>query len=209
MPRSKIEALVVEGRYDLLPDDHKYQAFADVSGGRSDGSAMAIGHREGETRIIDYIKYVKAPHNPFEVISEFATALRKYGIRRITSDAFGGEWVTEAWRKQGIKAIKSPLNASALYLELIPVIGAGQDALELPDHETLIDQLAGLERKTRSGGREIVDHARGSHDDAANCVAGVVQMLATKKVRRCGGGWDFVGRGSTNYEEKKQIGVFT
>ena len=41
------------------------------------------------------------------------------------------------------------------------------------DDEVLINQLASLERKTRSGGRDIIDHPRGGKDDLANIIAGV------------------------------------
>ena len=36
---------------------------------------------------------------------------------------------------------------------------------------TLRVELLSLERRVRSGGREVVDHRPGAHDDLANCVA--------------------------------------
>ena len=37
-------------------------------------------------------------------------------------------------------------------------------------------QLVGLERTTRGGGKDKVDHARGSHDDVANAAAGALVL---------------------------------
>jgi hypothetical protein len=57
-----------------------------------------------------------------------------------------------------------------LYLELLPRLGSAE--LELPDNDLLVDQLAALERRPRSGGRDVVDHPPGGRDDLANAVAG-------------------------------------
>ena len=43
----------------------------------------------------------------------------------------------------------------------------------------LIAQICGLERRTARGGRDSIDHAPGSHDDAANAVAGLVAELSS------------------------------
>src|SRR5205085_7711562 len=51
-------------------------------------------------------------------------------------------------------------------LELLPRLCSGE--IELPDDRALIDQLAGLERRTRSGGKDVIDHPPGGHDDLAN-----------------------------------------
>ena len=37
-------------------------------------------------------------------------------------------------------------------------------------------QLVGLERTTRGGGKDKVDHARGAHDDVANAAAGALVL---------------------------------
>ena len=52
--------------------------------------------------------------------------------------------------------------------------------------EKLIDQIAGLERRTRSGGKDIIDHPPGGKDDLANVVAGVA--VGVSKPKRIVGG---------------------
>ena len=44
-----------------------------------------------------------------------------------------------------------------------------------------VHQLAALERRTRAGGRDIIDHPPGGHDDLANAVAGVSVVAATPR----------------------------
>jgi len=53
--------------------------------------------------------------------------------------------------------------------------------IELLDDERLVSQIASLERRTRSGGRDIIDHPPGGHDDLANAVAGVAVVAATQR----------------------------
>ena len=49
------------------------------------------------------------------------------------------------------------------------------------DHQKLISQLCGLERRTSRGGRDSIDHAPGGHDDIANAVAGVSVLAAARR----------------------------
>ena len=54
--------------------------------------------------------------------------------------------------------------------------------VDLLDHPRLLNQFAGLERRTARGGRDSIDHAPGSHDDLCNVAAGV--LLATQAPER-------------------------
>ncbi len=65
-----------------------------------------------------------------------------------------------------------------LYVELLPRLCSGE--IELPDDPLLVKQLAALERRTRSGGKDVIDHPPGGHDDLANVIAGVAVVAATK-----------------------------
>ena len=105
--------------------------------------------------------------------------LKKYNIRKVTGDSYGAEFVSQAFKSNGIRYEKCRLPKSAIYLELIGVICSKK--IELLDDKTSIDQLANLERRTRSGGKDIVDHPRGGHDDSSNCVAGLSYVAAANK----------------------------
>jgi hypothetical protein len=53
---------------------------------------------------------------------------------------------------------------------MLPLLNSGK--LVLLDNQRLVNQLVGLERRTARGGRDVIDHSPGGHDDIANCVAG-------------------------------------
>ena len=44
--------------------------------------------------------------------------------------------------------------------------------------EAQLKLLTALERKARSGGRDLIDHPVGGHDDVANAVAGAIVIAA-------------------------------
>lgn len=182
LPRTVVESVVVPGRRELLPRmGTHYSAFADLSGGRADDAALAIGHRGDDRKVIvDFLRRYRPPYNPQEVIANMAAALREYGCRWVTGDNYGAEFVAAAFTAQGINYSKCSQPKSALYLELLPRICSGE--IELPDDEALINQLASLERRTRSGGKDTVDHPPGQHDDLANVVAGIAVTLGDRRV---------------------------
>lgn len=187
VPRSLIESLVARGRKGLIarPNHHNYSAFVDLSGGRNDDATMAVAHREDRKIILDYLRAWRAPFNPYEVIREMADELKKvWGLTRVTGDNFSAEFTASAFQGCGIRYLRSEHPKAQLYRELMPTLCSGE--IELLDDERMISQLAGLERRTRSGGQDIIDHSPGAHDDLANAVAGVAVCVG-RRVRRAGG----------------------
>ena len=180
LPREVIEALVMKGRTYLSPKrDTHYFAFVDMSGGRGDDAALAIAHKEDRNVIIDLAKRWKPPFNPHDVISEMSDQIKLYGTKRATGDNYSADFVATAFEVNGIKYEKSEKPKSALYLELLPRLCSGE--IELLDDELLVSQLARLERRTRSGGKDIIDHPPNCHDDLANAVAGVTVITAKRR----------------------------
>lgn len=201
IPRSLIESLVVKDRKELLPrrsgsasrndsavidlfaarasvSGPHYNAFVDVSGGRRDDAALAIAHKNEDRKVVvDCIRRYRPPFNPQEVIRDMAEVIKRYGIKEVTGDNFGAEFVSQAFEGCGLRYKKCEKNKSALYVELLPRLCSGE--VELLDDETLINQLASLERRTRAGGKDIIDHPPGQHDDLANAVAGAVCSVST------------------------------
>jgi hypothetical protein len=173
LPREVIVSVVIRGRKELLPDTgEKYFGFVDVSGGRNDDAALAIGHKsKNQKTVIDLIKRYKSPHSPYQIIGLMAEELKRFGLRQATGDNYSAEFVKQAFESNGIRYEKSELSKSELYCELLPRIASGQ--IEILDSEILITQLCNLERRTRSGGKDIVDHPQGARDDVSNVVSGV------------------------------------
>lgn len=178
IPRAVVESLVVRGRR-IIParDGVRYFAFVDPSGGRNDDAALAIGHRVGRVVVIDRLCRYAAPFNPYSVVNLMAAELRRYGLSRVRGDAYAAEWTARAFAAVGIGYGQSSKNKNALYRELLPRMFARE--IELPDDGALVDQISSLERSTRSGGQDVIDHPVGGHDDLANAIAGVADCATT------------------------------
>jgi len=173
-----INAITRLGRFELPPMPNiTYTAFVDVSGGRSDSSTLAIGHTENKKVILDIAHQWKAPHIPAVVIEEQAGILRRYGISVVIGDRYGGAYPEQEYLKHGLTYQPSEKNKSEIYLDFLPLVLSG--SIELLDNKTLFNELRSLERRTRSGGHDSIDHPAGPrfHDDLANAVAGVCVKL--------------------------------
>jgi hypothetical protein len=185
LPEELVRSCVVIGRHELPRiNDASYFAFIDPSGGRQDSFTLGIAHREQSGKVVlDVMRERVPPFRPEAVVEEFCGVLKGYGINEVESDRYAGEWVTDAFRKFGVRVKASELSASELFLELLPRISQG--SIELLDSKRLRSQLANLERRTGPGGRDQVMHFPGSHDDLANATAGVI-FLASKGAQRVG-----------------------
>lgn len=184
LPREVIEQCVVKNRQDLLPRSSiQYRAFCDVSGGRQDSAALCIGHRDEDGRkiVVDFLKEYAAPFSPYTVAGQMSEELRRYHLFSVTGDAYAGEYTAGAFKSHGISYQPAEQNKNELYLELIGPICSKE--VELPDSDRLISQLASLERRTRSGGKDIVDHPPGGKDDIANCAAGLAACIGARRKR--------------------------
>ena len=185
LPREIIEAVVVQGRKELLPrSGSRYAGFADMSGGRSDSATLGIAHKSDRKVVLDYIREWRAPFSPYSVAGEMASALNRYNLKTVTGDRYSAEFVVQAFRNHHVNYRTSELNKSQLYLELLPRICSKE--IELLDNERLIVQLSNLERRCRSGGNDIIDHPTGGHDDLANVVAGISKICGRPRII-CGG----------------------
>lgn len=185
-----VDGAIVLGRR-MLPRSLKckHVAFADPSGGRGDSFTLGIAHvepaldgKQAGRVVLDVLQAVAPPFDPETVVSNMAETLKSYGLREVVGDAYAGEWVPAAFRRHGIEYKPSELTRSEIYLETLPLFSQGRvDLLDLP---VLRTQLLLLERRTRAGGRDSVDHPRGAHDDHANSACGALRLAAPAKVNR-------------------------
>jgi hypothetical protein len=149
--------------------------FVDPSGGSSDSMTLTVAHiDEGGITVLDAVREAVPPFSPSEAVEEFAGVLRQYGVRSITGDRYGAEWVVEQFNRNGISYEPSELNKSEIYQELLPLLNSRTAALLTNDR--LERQLLSLERRTSPAGRDQIDHPRGARDDLANAVAGALVM---------------------------------
>jgi len=177
-----IEGAVIPDRRQLPKiDGLQYWGFIDPSGGRVDSMTLGIAHKNKSSGrvMLDRIEEKRPPFSPESVCKEFADILKSYGISKAYADRYGGEWPTQAFKKEGITVEPAKLNKSEIYLEFEPLIAQG--SVELLDHKRLIAQLRGLERRTRSIGKDSVDHGPGGHDDICNSACGALVYAAQDK----------------------------
>jgi hypothetical protein len=156
-----------------------YFAFADPSGGAHDSFTLGISHREKDGCVVlDLLFERKAPFNPSEVTEEIAALLKSYRCADVTGDKYAAQWVVEAFSKVGVRYIQSEADRSAIYLDCLPLFTSGR--ARLVDNPRLVAQLAALERRTFSTGRDRVDHGRAGHDDTCNSAAGALVLAVSR-----------------------------
>ena len=177
--REAVDAALVPDRFELpFVPGVRHVAFVDPAGGSGqDAMTIAIAHREKEVGVLDCVREMRPPFSPDNCVADFATLLAAYGVRTVTGDRWGGEFVRESFRKHGITYEISERVKSDLYKELLPLLNSGR--VELLDHKRLVAQLCSLERRTARGGKDSIDHPVAQHDDCANSVAGAL-VLAMK-----------------------------
>lgn len=189
--REDLESFIPEALYDrcvkegtimkLRERGQRYFAFVDSSGGRKDSYTLAIAHMEGNIVILDRIEETKPEFDPAEVTKDYSEIITSYGISQVVGDRYGGNWCPGSFKKSGLHYELAPFKASELYLEFLALANMG--FVELLDNVRLKNQFLSLERRTKRGGQDAVDHPRGLHDDMANAVAGV-SVIAYLRVRR-------------------------
>jgi len=182
-----LQACVVTDRFEIPPlHGVRYTAFIDPSFGGQDSFTLGIAHAElnGQVRILDFMREAKPGFRPEEVVREFAALIHSYRCFEVISDRFSREWVKLEFEKWGVRVKYSPKSVSELYLDFLPLVTSR--AVELLDNRRLIGQLGNLERRVRSGGRDLVTHFPGQHDDIANAAAGVLCYCGKRFGSSCG-----------------------
>jgi hypothetical protein len=186
-----VDACVVEGRLELPPKSGvTYSGFIDAAGGgggpNGDSFCAAVAHREGEIVVLDAVREVrpKPSFSPEQVIENTVVPLFKaYGIRHAKADRWAGNFPIDRCRAHGIE-LEAARPKAELYCDFLPVLNSKR--CELLDVQRLKSQLLGLERSTRAGGRDVVDHGRGQHDDLINASVGaLLEALAQQQMGVC------------------------
>ena len=175
-----LEAATIEGRVELPRiEGVKYFAFTDSSSGILDSFALGISHMDERTGkiLLDCIREIKPPFQPSSAIRELANIIKSYGVNFVVGDKFALGFVREIFQDNSIMFQSSELTTSENYLNFLPLISNLN--VEILDNKRLIRQLQNLERRCRSGGRDIVDHPPGGHDDVAVAAAGAC-LLASR-----------------------------
>jgi hypothetical protein len=177
--RDVIDACVPNGLYELPPlSGETYIAACDpASGSGQDSMTLAVGHRSKDGKgILDCLVERRPPFSPSDVVGEFCTVLKRYRVRRLTGDRWGGEFVREPFQSVGITYEVTDKVKSDWYRDLLPY--ANSSRIELLDLPRLLSQFACLERRVARSGKDSIDHGPGAHDDCINAAAMVLVQAA-------------------------------
>ena len=146
-----------------------------MSGGSNDDAVLAVGHEEPEGVVVDFVanQGPPPPFDPAAAVARFAEHLRRYGLARVSGDAYAGETFRRAFEAHGVAYEVVDATASELYEALEPRLNAGE--VLLPDVPALEQQLLSLVWR----GSKIT-HPGGEHDDWANAAAGAAYVAAAQ-----------------------------
>jgi hypothetical protein len=178
LPSAWVEAAIIRDRHELPPQDGvRYAAAVDPSGGGADAFTLAIVHCEGtghERRVVQDVmkswsRSRTATVDLAGVVKEIADLLRRYRLARVVGDRYAGDWVRQTFSQKGIRYEVPRLDRSAAYVEVEALFAQGR--IDLLDHAIMVRELKNLERRSRPGGKPLIDHPRGGHDDHANALA--------------------------------------
>ena len=179
LPAAWVEGAIMRGRHELPPRlGVRYFAAVDPSGGGADAFTLSIVHVESSggperTIVQDVIRGWRRRGAELldltGVVRDMAQLLKTYQCSWVTGDRYAGDWVRQAFRAAGVLYREAELDKSAAYGEVAPLFAQGRVALL--DHPELAREFKMLERRPRPGGKIVVDHPHGRHDDHANAFA--------------------------------------
>ena len=110
-------------------------------------------------------------------MKEIAETLKDYRLCAVFGDRYAAGWVREAFQREGIHYQDAEMTKAEAYMEMQPLFA--QSRMDLVDHPRLVRELKMLEARPRAGGKTLVDHPRGEHDDYANSLA----LAAAKAIK--------------------------
>jgi hypothetical protein len=157
----------------------RYYCGVDPSGGRRDSMCMSISHAEGKRVTIDLVRGRKAPFDPSSVCDEFATVMKRYHVKRATSDRYAAEWTVSSFAARDITIEPADRSKSEFYLEIENIFAGG--LIDIPADRVLLHELRSLERRAHRGTRDSVDHPVNGFDDHANALAIAAWLAAAER----------------------------
>jgi hypothetical protein len=185
LPGAWVEQAVVSDRHELAAQPGmKYVAACDTSGGGADTFSMAIVHSQTQNSEQKIVQNVMKGWNRSKsgtmdlegTVKQIAEILKRYKLDEITGDKYAAGWVRERFQAESLRYQDAEIDKSQVYLEVEPLFAQGR--IEILDHSQLIRELKILERRPRAGGKTLVDHPSGKHDDYSNalCLAAYKAM---------------------------------
>ena len=149
---------------------------------------LAIAHSDLHRRVVvlDAIREVKAPFSPEAVVVEFCTFFNSYRVYHLYGDNYAKLWPVEMFSRHGRHYEQNAQPKSHLYAALLPLINSVVSSCLICRCSSI--RRVWLERSTRHGAADKIDHPPHGHDDVVNAVAGVAALCVRV------GGYDLLYR---------------
>src|SRR5262249_38463882 len=151
----------------------------DPMGGRGDSWAKAIAHRERDKVVIDLMCAWPPSMGVHDIAKESTEIGKRYGCKSTIGDNYAGEWPKEAFAEHGVAYERCELAKSDLYLSAIPLMSSRR--VELFDNDRVVKEVRPPPRKSGRGGQDA-SQGGGRHDDLANAIAGVINVIMSKPI---------------------------
>ena len=177
-----VRPTILKDVFEIPPKDGvHYTGFVDGASGSGGGDSMTMGiaYKDEGGAVLACLLERRPPFDPEAVTEEFAKALKRYRVNKVTGDKWAAGFVEAAFRRHGIAYEASAAPKSDLYKELTPLMASG--SVKLLDNARMIVQLLALERRTARGGKDSIDHPPRGHDDLINAACGALVNVSTKK----------------------------
>jgi hypothetical protein len=208
--REVAEAMIDRGIYERPYDPRiQYAAFVDVaSGSGGDAFAFSVAHREASGVVVqDLLRVWSPPFSPEDCFAEAAATTRAYGCARLLGDKYAAGISVERFAVQGISFDQVARPKSQIYIDFLHL--ANSRMARLLDHPRQLAELLTLERRTRWGGGETIDHPQhGGHDDAINAAAGAAVLASQVLVPTLWRSQDLKSDGGAHTWPIRATGVF-
>jgi hypothetical protein len=154
----------------------KYFGACDPAGGSGqDSFTAAVAHADANGDIVlDCLAEIRPPYSPTAAVEQVVRMFNQYGLHHCVGDRYSALWCVEGFAKRSFRYAHSDRDGSAIYADALPLYTSGRARiLDIKRHTR---QLAQLERKTSTTGRDRVSHPVGGHDDlaTASCLAMVL-----------------------------------
>lgn len=170
-------------RGDLPPVRGVSYLAALDAGFSGDRTALVIGHRDADRRIvIDLVKaWQGSNRQPLPVeqtIGEVTELLGQYGRAPVAIDQFAAEPIAQAFARRGVGVLRRPWSNDSK----LDALAALREELfggrvELPTHQGLVGELITLEQRALPSGRPRIAAPGRDHDDYATALMALVAEL--------------------------------
>lgn len=175
LPSDAIDACVVPGRYEVLPQSGLLFTAAMDAAFRGDLFGFCLVGKNDQGKIVQALMRSwrgsrGRPVNMAATLAEIVSTLRHYGVTEIFGDQFCAEPIRQALRAEGIQfEQRTTLGSRAqCFNTLRTLITSG--GIELLEDPETIAELKRLELAVTSGGNQRIEATSG-HDDRAVALA--------------------------------------